>query len=134
MDSYPYNSISIYAFHPMFVDLNQLGQMKDKEALKAFETKRQELNALPQIDYEAVNETKRAYLKQMFRQTGKKVLASEEFKTFFKENKHWLLPYAAFSYLRDLYGTPEFGQWPEHREYNAEEITALCAPESQCTR
>lgn len=33
MDSYPYNSISIYAFHPMYIDLNQLGKMKDKEAL-----------------------------------------------------------------------------------------------------
>ena len=52
MDSYPYNSISIYAFHPMYIDLNQLGKMKDKEALAVFEARRQELNALPQIDYE----------------------------------------------------------------------------------
>ena len=46
--------------------------------------------------------------------------------------KHWLLPYAAFSYLRDLYGTPDFSQWPEHTEYKAEEIAALCAPDSSC--
>ena len=113
MDSYPYNSISIYAFHPMYIDLNQLGKMKDKEALAVFEARRQELNALPQIDYEAVNNAKRAYLKVMFQQTGRKVLASAEFKKFFEENEHWLLPYAAFSYLRDLYGTPDFSQWPE---------------------
>lgn len=47
-------------------------------------------------------------------------------------NEHWLLPYAAFSYLRDLYGTPDFSQWPEHTEYKAEEIAALCAPDSSC--
>lgn len=29
-DSYPYNSISIYAFHPMYTDLKQLGTLKDK--------------------------------------------------------------------------------------------------------
>ena len=132
MDSYPYNSISIYAFHPMYIDLNQLGKMKDKEALAVFEARRQELNALPQIDYEAVNNAKRAYLKVMFQQTGRKVLASDEFKRFFEENEHWLLPYAAFSYLRDLYGTPDFSQWPEHTEYKAEEIAALCAPDSSC--
>ena len=30
-DSYPYNSISIYAFHPMYTDLKQLGTLKDKK-------------------------------------------------------------------------------------------------------
>ncbi len=132
MDSYPYNSISIYAFHPMYIDLRQLDKLKDKEALAFYEEKRKELNALPQIDYEAVNNTKRAYLKSMYQQTGKKVLASAEFKKFFKENEHWLLPYAAFSYLRDQYGTPNFSQWPEHNEYHADEIAAMCIPESDC--
>ena len=132
IDSYPYNSISIYAFHPMYIDLRQLGKLKDKEALAFYEEKRKELNALPQIDYEAVNNTKRAYLKSMYQQTGKKVLASAEFKKFFKENEHWLLPYAAFSYLRDQYGTPNFSQWPEHNEYHADEIAAMCIPESDC--
>ena len=132
MDSYPYNSISIYAFHPMYIDLRQLGKLKDKEALAFYEEKRKELNALPQIDYESVNNTKRGYLISMYQQTGKKVLASAEFKKFFKENEHWLLPYAAFSYLRDQYGTPNFSQWPEHNEYHADEIAAMCIPESDC--
>ena len=132
MDSYPYNSISIYAFHPMYIDLRQLGKLKDKEAAAAFEEKRLKLNALPQIDYEAVNEAKRKYIRLMFLQTGKKVLASADFKKFFKENEHWLLPYAAFSHLRDLYGTPDFSQWPEHQVYDAKEIAAMCSTESEC--
>ena len=132
MDSYPYNSISIYAFHPMYIDLRQLGKLKDKEAAAAFEEKRLKLNALPQIDYEAVNEAKREYIRLMFLQTGKKVLASADFKKFFKENEHWLLPYAAFSHLRDLYGTPDFSQWPEHQVYDAKEIVAMCSTESEC--
>ena len=132
MDSYPYNSISIYAFHPMYIDLRQLGKMKDKEAAAAFEKKRLELNALPEVDYEGVNNAKREYIRLMFQQTGKKVLASTEFKQFFKENEHWLLPYAAFSHLRDQYGTPNFSQWPEHQTYNAKDIASMCAPESEC--
>ena len=132
MDSYPYNSISIYAFHPMYIDLRQLGKMKDKEAAEAFEDKRLELNALTQIDYEGVNNTKREYIRLMFQQTGKKVLASADFKQFFKENEHWLLPYAAFSHLRDMYGTPDFSQWPEHQVYDAKTIAAMCSPESEC--
>lgn len=53
-------------------------------------------------------------------------------KNSLKKMNNWLLPYAAFSYLRDLYGTPDFSQWPEHTEYKAEEIAALCAPDSSC--
>ena len=132
IDSYPYNSISIYAFHPMYIDLRQLGKLKDKEAAAAYEEKRLELNALPQIDYEGVNNAKREYIRLMFQQTGKKVLASAAFKKFFKENEHWLLPYAVFSHLRDQYGTPDFSQWPEHQTYDAKTIAAMCEPESEC--
>ena len=131
-DSYPYNSISIYAFNPMYIDLRQLGKLKDKEAAALLEEERLRLNSLAQVDYDAVSKAKRKYIHLMFKQTGKKVLASTEFKTFFKENKHWLLPYAAFSHLRDMYGTPNFSQWPEHQTYNAKTIAAMCAPESDC--
>lgn len=132
MDSYPYNSISIYAFHPMYIDLSQLGKLEDEEMAAVFESRRKELNALTQMDYEAVNETKRAYLKLMFRQSGKEVLASAEFMKFFEHNKHWLLPYAAFSYLRDMYGTSDFAQWPEHKVYKADEIATMCSADSPC--
>ena len=132
MDSYPYNSISIYAFHPMYIDLNQLGKPEDDEMAAVFEAQRKELNALPYVDYEAVNTGKRAYLKLMFRQSGKEELASPAFLKFFEENKHWLLPYAAFSHLRDTYGTCDFAQWPEHKVYKKDEIAGMCAPESTC--
>ena len=40
----------------------------------------------------------------------------------FETNKEWLIPYAAFSYLRDLNGTPEFGKWKEFSKYDLKEI------------
>jgi 4-alpha-glucanotransferase len=131
-DSYPYNSISIYAFHPMYVDLTQLGELEDTQKAAQYEAERRRLNALPQIDYEAVNQAKRAYLKDMYRQDGKRVLNSRTFRTFFNANNHWLQPYAAFSYLRDQYGTPDFSQWPaEYSTYDAQRIAALCQPGSE---
>lgn len=127
-DSYPYNSISIYAFHPMYADLQQLGTLKDKEAATVFSQKQKELNALPMMDYEAVNQVKWDYFHLIFKQEGEKVLASEAFRTFFEANKEWLQPYAAFCYLRDAYKTPDFRQWPKYSEYNAKEIEQLCQP------
>lgn len=129
-DSYPYNSISIYAFHPMYADLKQMGTLKDKAAAAAFDEKQKELNRLPAIDYEAVNRTKWEYFHLIFRQEGEKVLASAEFKAFFDANKEWLQPYAAFSYLRDAFKTPNFREWPRHSVYDAQEIEKMCQPGS----
>ncbi len=113
-DSYPYNSISI--------------ALKD-EALKAkFEALRLELNALPQIDYERMNNAKLEYLRALFAQEGKNIMKSEAFKKFFNQNKAWLVPYAAFCHYRDLYGTATFQDWPDHHELPESEREAMTKP------
>lgn len=129
-DSYPYNSISIYAFHPMYIDLRQLPALADVQFASRFEEERARLNALSVVDYEAVNRLKQSYLKEVYRQEGENVLKSDEFNTFFADNRHWLQPYAAFSYLRDLYGTSDFHCWEAYNKYDEEEIQQLCSPES----
>lgn len=129
-DSYPYNSISIYAFHPMYADIKQMGTLKDKSAAAKFNKKQKELNGLPAMDYEAVNQTKWEYFRLIFKQEGEKILASGEFGEFFNANKEWLQPYAVFSYLRDAFQTPNFREWPRHSVYNAQDIEKMCRPES----
>lgn len=116
-DSYPYNSISIYALHPQYIDLRQLPALKDEKKAAEYETKRVELNALTQIDYEAVNNTKRAYLRDLFEQEGKKMLSTAGFKTFM-ENNDWLKPYAAYSVLRDQFNEADFNRWPKHKTFS----------------
>ena len=111
-DSYPYNSISIYALHPQYCDLRQLPAIKDEAKRAEMEQLRQELNALPQIDYERMFKAKMDYLHLLFDQEWTKTSKSAEYKTFFEQNMEWLVPYAAFCYYRDLYGTAEFQQWP----------------------
>lgn len=129
-DSYPYSSISIYAFHPMYADLKQLGSLKDKKVMAEFNKRQKELNALPAVDYEAVNKTKWEYFHLIFKQEGEKVLASDAFRNFYEANKEWLQPYAVFSYLRDAYKTPNFREWPKYATYDAKEIETLCRPDS----
>ena len=112
-DSYPYNSISIYALHPQYCDLRQLPAIKDEQKRAEMEQLRQELNALPQIDYERMFKAKMDYLRIVFAQEWTSVQRRPDYKKFFEENKEWLVPYAAFCYYRDLYGTAEFSKWPK---------------------
>ena len=127
-DSYPYNSISIYALHPQYCDMRQLPEIKDQAKREAFEKLRQELNALPQIDYEKMFATKMDYLREIYAQEGSKTLKSAAFKAFFEENKEWLVPYAAFCHYRDIYGTATFSEWPDHHDLPAEEREAMTKP------
>ena len=124
-DSYPYNSISIYALHPQYTDFRQLPAIKDEAKRTAFEALRKELNELPQIDYERMFAAKMDYLREIYAQEGSKVLKSKAFKEFFEQNKEWLVPYAAFCHYRDLYGTATFQEWPDHHELPASEREAM---------
>lgn len=124
-DSYPYSSISIFALHPQYADLNALPAIEDEAERARFEALRQELNALPQVDYERVNNAKTEYLNILYRQEGGKVLASAGFKKFFDESKSWLVPYAQYCYLREKYGTAEFSKWPDHHNFDEAERAAL---------
>ena len=117
-DSYPYSCISIFAIHPQFADLRQLPAVADKEKAAAFEALREELNQLPQIDYERVNNAKIEYLRIIFEQEGGEVLKSAGFKAFLKESAHWLVPYAQYCHLRDTYGNVDFNTWKGHEVWH----------------
>ena len=124
-DSYPYSCISIFAIHPQYADLRQLPALTNAKQRNDFEALRQQLNALPQIDYEQVNNAKITYLRLLFSQEGSKVLSSKSFKEFLAEAGQWLVPYAQYCVLRDKYGTACFEQWPDHNTWNEDDRATL---------
>ena len=121
-DSYPYNSISIYALHPQYTDFRQLPEIKDEKLKTQFEQLRQELNALPQIDYERMFAAKMNYLHVLFEQEWATIKRRATYKTFYEQNKEWLVPYAAFCYYRDKYKTAVFSEWPKDATVKALKI------------
>ena len=95
-DSNPYNIISAFALHPHYLDLNSIGQLKDKKKVINYQRQRLELNAYEYSDYPSVDRVKKAYVDDLFSQEGNKILASEDFKDYFNINRFWLEDYAAF--------------------------------------
>ena len=93
-DSYPYNIVSAFALHPHYIDLTQVGELKDKKKMTVFRRRRNELNALNYCDYEAVDRVKDEYLTEFFLEQGKHVLQSEDYMLWLKSNEEWLLSYA----------------------------------------
>jgi len=124
-DSYPYAAISAFALHPLYLNLAAVADGKNRRHLKPLEAVRQRLNRMKTLDYEAVMKVKLAFLKKIFPSQKAATFSTAEYKKFFKENQRWLVPYAAFCFLRDKFGTADFGRWPEHKAFDAGKIAAL---------
>lgn len=121
-DSYPYRANSIYALHPQFINLRKVGLLRSKAAQARFDKLGRELNALPEVDYERVNKAKHEYLHKIYEQQGAALFATQGYADFFKANSSWLVPYAAYSVLRDENGEPDFNRWKEHSVYDEADI------------
>lgn len=132
-DSYPYNAISIYALHPIYLGLKQY-PLKDKKQMKKFLSEIAELNKLKEIDYERVITLKEEYLKYLFTEEGENFLSSTSFENFLLQNKSWLFPYACFCYLRDIFGTADHTTWEKYRRYNLKELHKASEKDAEMKR
>ena len=69
-------------------------------------------------------------IKQIYPSQKENTFNSKSYKDFFTQNKHWLISYAVFCYLRDEYGTSDFSQWPAYQHYLQNDIDKLAAIDS----
>lgn len=129
VDSYPYAAISVIALHPLYLNPTAICRHYDIELPERFEQKRLELNQLEQVDYEAVMKLKSRVFKWLYDEVKTVWQQEEAYQRFFESNQGWLRDYAVFSCLRDRYGTPDFSQWGEFRQYDADGIRVFCQPE-----
>jgi 4-alpha-glucanotransferase len=65
-DSYPYKSISTKALHPIYLNVEKVGTLKDENDRKHFEDLKKELNAKEYVDYPEVFKTKMEYLRKIY--------------------------------------------------------------------
>ncbi len=129
-DSYPYSSISAFALHPIYLNLGEIANARNKKLLDKAEPERQRLNAVETLDYEAVHKAKTNLLKELYASQGTQTLKGKVYQKFFNENQDWLVPYAVFCHLRDEFNTSDTNQWSKLSRYNANEIAALAAADS----
>ncbi|HVZ57535.1 MAG TPA: 4-alpha-glucanotransferase [Chitinophagaceae bacterium] len=130
-DTYPYAAISAFALHPAYIHLEAVAGKKYQAMLKPLKKKQKQLNGLPEVDYEQVMRFKIQVLRELYDLQRQECLDSEEYQAFFQANRHWLVPYAVFCYLRDKYGTSHFDQWKADAAYNEQAIEKLSSPKSR---
>jgi 4-alpha-glucanotransferase len=112
-DSYPYSAISVFALHPLYLRIEDIGHVMPAEFAVDLDRPASGSTRWIKTDYEEVMKAKTALTRQIFAKHRKAILASAGYKTFLKENRDWVLPYAVFCVKRDQFGTADFSQWQE---------------------
>ena len=131
VDSYPYAAISVFALHPLYLDVTKLKGFKKKIDQEQFKEAQDQLNKLEVVDYEKVLSLKLAYAKQLFEAEQKTFLKDADFQNYLKRNQGWLKPYALFCYFRDTYGTADFNQWEKDAKFSKASLKRLTDPKSK---
>ncbi len=129
-DSYPYAAISAFALHPLYINLSKVAGQDFADELSLLKQKQQELNELTVVDYEEVIKYKLSVLKKLYGVMSADCFESDNYKKFYKSNKHWLEPYAAFCFLRDKNGSSRFEEWKNNGIYEKAAIDKLIAAKS----
>jgi len=129
-DSYPYAAISVYALHPIYANIEEMGRLKSATANQIVRERGQNLNTNKKLDYEGVMQLKSRYFKMLYDEQKDHFLQDKDFNEFFGKNKYWLKPYAAFSYLRDLFNTPNFEKWGQYSEFTEDLVEKITSSDS----
>ncbi len=124
-DSYPYAAISAFALHPLYLHLPAVVSRQNKGLLSSLTDIQNKLNSKTEVSYDEVMEVKWSFIEKIFPSQKKPTFRSIGFKSFFNDNAHWLVPYAAFCFLRDKYKTADFSRWQTNQTYDAKTIEAL---------
>ncbi len=133
-DSYPYAAISAFALHPIYINLEKVAGKKHISKIRALSDKQKQLNSLADSDYVEVMENKLAALKEIYDETEDDFFDTDDYKDFYNKNKHWLLSYAAFCFLRDQHGSSDYSTWESHSDYNKKQIEKLSSKNSVAHR
>jgi 4-alpha-glucanotransferase len=127
-DSYPYAAISAFALHPLYINLEKVAGKEFSSIVKLLKKKQKQLNELADFDYVQVMKFKISVLKELYEVKKNDLKNESDYFEFFDLNREWLVPYAAFCYLRDKYKTPDFTKWKIHSTYNESAIQKLVTP------
>ena len=131
LDSYPYAAISAFALHPLYLNLAKVAGDKNSSVLKPLASKKQELNSLASVDYETVMNLKFSVVKKLYDLQKKSFLDDTRYFEFFELNRHWLVPYAVFCYLRDKYKTADYNQWKSQSVFDEDAVQELASPDQK---
>lgn len=130
-DSYPYSAVSAFALHPIYLNVRKIGAALSVKFTPEMQHEIAELNKKETLHYEEVLAIKLQAIRHIYEQDKDNFKDDLGWFSFFDLHRHWLVPYAAYCYLRDKNKTADYTQWGEYAGYDEEAIQNLVSPENE---
>lgn len=127
-DSYPYSAVSVFALHPIYLRIDDLGYAMPEEFAVDLDSAREWLNALEHVDYVEVMKAKIGLTRRVFSTHRATIAADAGFRKYLDENREWVVPYAAFCLKRDESGTADFSLWGDWAIFDSGRADAMADP------
>lgn len=123
LDSYPYNAVSVFALHPIYLNIPRMGRLTQTQK-KKYEATKQLFAQKSIADYQCVYQEKMRYFLAIYKAEKESVFSSEEYKAFYDKNHIWLEPYAAFMHRRDRHPADFYSFLQFHADRQLSEAVA----------
>jgi len=127
-DSYPYSAISVFALHPIYLRIDDLGYPMPEDFPAEVDSAREWLNALQYVDHEEVMKAKTGFLRRIFASHRENIIGGDGFQTFLTENRDWVVPSAVFCVTRDKFGTADFSKWGDWAVFDRDRVDVMADP------
>lgn len=133
-DTYPYNAITTFGIHPIYLDVRRLPYYLTQKERRAWEQRAEVLNTLPQVDYPAVLQLKTEVISACFDEwLDRSGDRSEAFLLFCDQYKKALIPYCIFCSIRDENPGLPVEAYPPFSDYS-EQIRQSNCPDPRLLR
>lgn len=106
----PYQSFSVHAGNPYFIDLDMLCEdgLLEKNDLESIDFGTNQIS----VDYEKIYNNRFKILKKAFN-TFNYTKSNNDFSIFKEKNKHWLYDYALYMAVKSHFGMKSWYEWPD---------------------
>ncbi|RYF88441.1 MAG: 4-alpha-glucanotransferase, partial [Chitinophagaceae bacterium] len=129
-DSYPYSAVSAFALHPVYLNVQKLANALGVKFEPNILQQAAALNAKPSLHYSEVVALKLEAIKILFEKDKASFKDDFDWFAFFELNRHWLVPYAAYCYLRNKNKTADYNTWQQYADFDEAAIQDLVSPDN----
>lgn len=130
-DSYPYSAVSAFALHPVYLNVQKMGTALSVKFTPEMQKKVKDLNEKDTLHYEEILAVKQEAIRLLYNQDKESFKDDFGWFSFFDLHRHWLVPYAAYCYLRDKNKSADYNTWDKYADYNEDAIQELVSPENE---
>lgn len=129
-DSYPYSAVSAFALQPVYLNVQKLATALSVKFSAEILQEVKSVNSHTSLLYQEVHVLKQAAIRLLYEKDKQSFKDDMDWFGFFDLNRHWLVPYAAYCYLRDKNKTADYNTWGNYELFDEDAVQALVSPEN----